>query len=415
MKKIIIIFLTSFLFIGLLKADGSLVTEKSEETTQNEEKPKEEVKENDLDAETTSSVLNISAISAIIMEADTGKILFEKNSNEPLPPASMTKIMTMLLTVEAIDKGNISLNDQVTISENAASMGGSQVYLEAKSTATVKDLLSSVAIASANDAAVALAEKVGGTMENFVAMMNKRAKELGCTSTTFKNPHGLDEEGHLISAKDMAIISRELLTHEEILDLTSTYETTLTHQNGKSIWLVNTNSLIKFYSGLDGLKTGYTENAKYCLTGTMKRNDMRLITVVMAAPSKEDRNTDTINMMEYAFSMFYKDKLLDKNKSLGEIYIDNSEKRNIKFYLEKDVTTVLEKDRTNINYKYDINLEKTKAPLKKGNKIGTLTLHIDNEDIDYNLIVNEEIKKATYFKRLINYFKDLLSGKLNVL
>lgn len=262
---------------------------------------------------------------------------------------------------------------------------------------------------------MAMAEKIGGTEENFINMMNKRAKELGAENTTFKNPHGLDEEGHLTTARDLAIIARELITkHEEILKLTSTYETTITHANGKSLWLVNTNKLIKFYNGLDGLKTGFTGNAGYCLTGSMKRNDMRLITVTMKAPTKEDRNTDTINMMEYAYSMFYKDTLLKGDKKLGTMFIDNSKKRKVNYYLEKDVTVVVPKDVRNIDYKYTIDLTSTKAPLKKGDKVGTLKLSVNNEEISYNVIVNESVLKSNFFNRILNYFKDILNGNLNI-
>ncbi len=409
MKKLVILCLMLLISIKALYADGIDEKNSEESVTESAENI---VEKSDMESK---SVIDINGASAVIMEAETGKILFEKNADEALSPASMTKIMTMLLVVEAIDKGFVSLNDQVTISENSAGMGGSQVYLEKGSVATVQELLTSVAIASANDGAVALAEKIGGTEENFVAMMNKRAKELGCTNTNFKNPHGLDEEGHAVSAKDMALIARELVKHEEILELTKTYETTLTHQNGKSIWLVNTNSLIRFYSGLDGLKTGYTENAGYCLTGTMERNDMRLITVVMKANSKEERNTDTINMMEYAFSMFYKGKLLDKNKSLGEIFIDDSKTRNVKYYLKNDVSIVLNKERTNIDYEYDIKLDKVTSPIKKGEKIGSLILHFDNEDIEYDLTVNENIEKSSFFGRMINYLKDILNGNISVI
>lgn len=195
------------------------------------------------------SGIDIKSESGIIMEASTGKILFDKNMDEQKSPASMTKIMTMLLTVEAIESGKISLEDEVNISANASKMGGSQVYLEENSTATVEMLLKSIAIGSANDASVAVAEKIGGTESNFVNMMNKRAKELGAVNTTFKNPHGLDEEGHLTTAHDLALIARELIKHKEILKLTSTYETTITHKNGKSLWLVNTNKVVyKFYN-----------------------------------------------------------------------------------------------------------------------------------------------------------------------
>ena len=361
------------------------------------------------------SGIDIKSESGIIMEASTGKILFDKNMDEQKSPASMTKIMTMLLTVEAIESGKISLEDEVNISANASKMGGSQVYLEENSTATVEMLLKSIAIGSANDASVAVAEKIGGTESNFVNMMNKRAKELGAVNTTFKNPHGLDEEGHLTTAHDLALIARELIKHEEILKLTSTYETTITHKNGKSLWLVNTNKLIKFYNGLDGLKTGFTDNAGYCLTGTMLRNNMRLITVTMKAPTKEDRNTDTINLMEYAYSMYYKSTLIKKDKKIGDMFIDNAKKRKISYYLKEDASVILDKDVRNIKYNYSVKLNTVKAPLKKNDVVGTLTLHLNNQDINYNLIVKENIKKSNYFVRLNNYLKDIINGNLNVL
>ncbi|CDE98608.1 serine-type D-Ala-D-Ala carboxypeptidase [Clostridium sp. CAG:628] len=361
------------------------------------------------------SGIDIKSESGIIMEASTGKILFDKNMDEQKSPASMTKIMTMLLTVEAIESGKISLDDEVNISANASKMGGSQVYLEENSTATVEMLLKSIAIGSANDASVAVAEKIGGTESNFVNMMNKRAKELGAVNTTFKNPHGLDEEGHLTTAHDLALIARELIKHKEILKLTSTYETTITHKNGKSLWLVNTNKLIKFYNGLDGLKTGFTDNAGYCLTGTMLRNDMRLITVTMKAPTKEDRNTDTINLMEYAYSMYYKSTLIKKDKKIGDMFIDNAKKRKISYYLKEDASVILDKDVRNIKYNYSVKLNNVKAPLKKNDVVGTLTLHLNNQDINYNLIVKENIKKSNYFVRLNNYLKDIINGNLNVL
>lgn len=361
------------------------------------------------------SGIDIKSESGIIMEASTGKILFDKNMDEQKSPASMTKIMTMLLTVEAIESGKISLEDEVNISANASKMGGSQVYLEENSTATVEMLLKSIAIGSANDASVAVAEKIGGTESNFVNMMNKRAKELGAVNTTFKNPHGLDEEGHLTTAHDLALIARELIKHKEILKLTSTYETTITHKNGKSLWLVNTNKLIKFYNGLDGLKTGFTDNAGYCLTGTMLRNDMRLITVTMKAPTKEDRNTDTINLMEYAYSMYYKSTLIKKDKKIGDMFIDNAKKRKISYYLKEDASVIFDKDVRNIKYNYSVKLNNVKAPLKKNDVVGTLTLHLNNQDINYNLIVKENIKKSNYFVRLNNYLKDIINGNLNVL
>lgn len=388
MKKIILALIICFVFITRVNAENENIS---------------------------SDVINLKSQSGIIIEADTGKVLFEKDADTKRPPASMTKIMTMLLIVEELEKGNISLKDEVTISERAASMGGSQIYLEKGSTATVEELLTTIAVGSANDSAVAMAEKIGGTVENFVVLMNKRAKQLGAINTTFKNPHGLDEEGHETTARDMALIAKEVVKHDNIIKLSSTYETTITHKNGKSLWLVNTNSLIKFYSGLDGLKTGFTDKAGYCLTGTMKRNDMRLITVVMHAETKEDRNTDTINMMEYAYSMYNKKTLVSSENYLGNMFIDNAKSRKVKYYLEKDANVIVDKNTREVNYKYDIELDNIKAPLKKGDKIGTLKLNYNNEIIDYNLIVKEDVYKSNFFTRMKNYFKDILNGSINAL
>ena len=388
MKKIILALIICFVFITRVNAENENIS---------------------------SDVINLKSQSGIIIEADTGKVLFEKDADTKRAPASMTKIMTMLLIVEELEKGNISLKDEVTISERAASMGGSQIYLEKGSTATVEELLTTIAVGSANDSAVAMAEKIGGTVENFVVLMNKRAKQLGANNTTFKNPHGLDEEGHETTARDMALIAKEVVKHDNIIKLSSTYETTITHKNGKSLWLVNTNSLIKFYSGLDGLKTGFTDKAGYCLTGTMKRNDMRLITVVMHAETKEDRNTDTINMMEYAYSMYNKKTLVSSENYLGNMFIDNAKSRKVKYYLEKDANVIVDKNTREVNYKYDIELDNIKAPLKKGDKIGTLKLNYNNEIIDYNLIVKEDVYKSNFFTRMKNYFKDILNGSINAL
>lgn len=388
MKKIILALIICFVFITRVNAENEKIS---------------------------SDVINLKSQSGIIIEADTGKVLFEKDADTKRSPASMTKIMTMLLIVEELEKGNILLKDEVAISERAASMGGSQIYLEKGSTATVEELLTTIAVGSANDSAVAMAEKIGGTVENFVVLMNKRAKQLGANNTTFKNPHGLDEEGHETTARDMALIAKEVVKHDNIIKLSSTYETTITHKNGKSLWLVNTNSLIKFYNGLDGLKTGFTDKAGYCLTGTMKRNDMRLITVVMHAETKEDRNTDTINMMEYAYSMYNKKTLVSSENYLGNVFIDNAKSRKVKYYLEKDANVIVDKNTREVNYKYDIELDNIKAPLKKGDKIGTLKLNYNNEIIDYNLIVKEDVYKSNFFTRMKNYFKDILNGSINAL
>lgn len=359
--------------------------------------------------------LDLKSKSAIMIEESSKKILFEKDAHEKMAPASMTKIMTLLLVAEAISDNRISLDQEVTASEYAVSMGGSQVYLEANSKYKISELIKAVGIGSANDAAVVLAEVVGGTVENFVAMMNNKAKELGLTDTNFKNPHGLDEANHYSTAYDMAMIASEIVKYDFILDVTSTYEDHFTHPNGNSIWLVNTNSLIRFYDGVDGLKTGFTTEAGYCLTATKKVDDMRILTVTMNAETKDDRNSDTIKLMESAFSMYNVKKVIDKNNSLGKTFVNKSTQKYVNYYLEDDAKLLLTKDTRDIKYDYKINVDNLTAPLKAGDVVGKLKLTYDNESVEYNIIINEDVKKANYFETLYSYFKDIISGNINLI
>ena len=359
--------------------------------------------------------LDLKSKSAIMIEESSKKILYEKNAHEKMAPASMTKIMTLLLVAEAIEDNRLSLDKEVIASEYAVSMGGSQVYLEANSKYKVSELIKAVGIGSANDAAVVLAEVLGGTVENFVAMMNNKVKELGLKSTNFKNPHGLDEANHYSSAYDMAIIASELVKYDFILDVTSTYEDNFMHPNGKSIWLVNTNSLIRFYEGVDGLKTGFTEEAGYCLTATKKNGEMRILTVTMNAETKEDRNSDTVKLMESAFSMYNVKKIIDKSKSLGKVFVDKSSQKYVDYYLQDDAKLLLSNDLRDVEYDYKINLDKLSAPLKSGEVIGKLKLTYNNDKVEYNIIVNEDVKKANFFETLYSYFKDIVSGNINLI
>lgn len=389
MKKIIMLLIGLLLTINVVKADGVAVDKELGEYAKNSK-------------------------SAILIEPSTKTVLYEKNSHEKLAPASMTKIMTLLLTIEAIDKGKLSYDDDVLVSKRASGMGGTQIFISEGTTIKVIDLLKGIGIASANDAAVALAEKVGGTYDNFVMMMNKRAKELGAIDTNFKNSHGLDEEGHYSTAYDMALIASELIKHEKILEITSTYEENI-NVNGLNHWLVNTNKLVRFYKGMDGLKTGFTDKAKYCLTGTMKKNDMRLVSVVMGANTKEDRNEDTIAMMEYGFSVYGIKNILKSDKSLGEIYINNANPRNIKYYIEEDINILVDKNTEEIKYDLKKEFNNIKAPLKKGDVIGKIYLNYNGKTYEYNLIVKENIKKSGYFRMLFNNLKDIVSGKVNII
>ncbi|MBQ8578405.1 MAG: D-alanyl-D-alanine carboxypeptidase [Clostridia bacterium] len=246
---------------------------------------------------------NIDAKSAVLMEASTGEILYEKNPDEALPPASVTKVMTMLLVLEAIDGGKIKLDDTVTVSDYASTMGGSQVYLKAGETMTVSDLLKSVIVASANDAAVALAEFVAGSEEAFVAMMNSRASELGMMNTTFKNTNGLDDEdtGHLTSARDIALMSREVLKHDLVFDYTTIWMDTI---RGGAFGLTNTNRLVRFYRGCNGLKTGSTSKAGFCISATAERDGMQLICVIMGSTTKDARNSLAASLLDWGFANY---------------------------------------------------------------------------------------------------------------
>lgn len=349
--------------------------------------------------------LDLTAKSSILIEASTGEILSEKNSDEKLAPASMTKIMTMLLIMESLEKNEYSLEDKVNISTNAASMGGSQVFLEAGSELKVKELLKAIAIASANDAAVAMAEYTAGSTESFVNLMNEKAASLGCTNTTFKNVHGLDTEGHLTTAKDMAIMARELLKHEEILNYSSIYEEFLNKPDGSSTWMVNTNKLIKYYNGLDGLKTGFTKNAGYCLTATAKRNNMRLISVVMNEPTTEKRSSDTIKLLNYGFANYKIKVVMPKDQDLGSIEIKNGKKETVGIKLTEDATN-LESISDNKKYGFNINVDKIKAPIKVGDIIGKLEITIDGSvKKEIPITVKEDVKKANIwdlYKRNLN-------------
>ena len=247
--------------------------------------------------------IDVSVPSAILMEAETGTVLFEKDADTRLPPASVTKVMTLLLVMEALDNGAVGYDDMVTVSEKAASMGGSQIYLEVGEQMSVDDLLKSVTIASANDAAVALAEFIAGTEEGFVKMMNSKAEQLGMSNTNFENTNGLDDTttDHYTSARDIAIMSRELIKHKKILEYSSTWMDSV--RNGE-FGLTNTNKLVKYYEGCNGLKTGSTSKAKFCISATAKRNGMQLICVIMAADTKDIRNAEARKLLDWGFANY---------------------------------------------------------------------------------------------------------------
>lgn len=354
-----------------------------------------------------------SAKSAILVDNLSGKVLYEKNADEKLAPASMTKLASMLIVMEAIDNGNLKLEDKVTISDEAANMGGSQVFLQAGEVYTVHDLLKSVAIASGNDAVVALAEKVGGSVSGFVDMINKRLKELGATNTNFVNPHGLDAEGHYSTARDMSIIARELLRHEKILEYTSIYEEYLEKNDGSRIWLVNTNRLVRFYDGVDGLKTGFTKTSGYCLTATAKKNNFRLISVVMGEDTTENRSSDTVKMLNYGFNTFKINIIKKKGESLGKVRVEKGKQDFANIVLLNDATEILKNTDPVSEYKFNLKVDKIKAPLKIGDIVGIAEI-IDNDGNivdEVDVTIDKEIKKANILDYMLKNLRTIGAGK----
>lgn len=350
------------------------------------------------------------AKSAIMIEASTGEILFQKNAYEKLPPASMTKMMSILLILEEIEKGNLKWDDEIVASETAASMGGSQIFLEAGEKMTVTELLKGISIASGNDATVAMAEKIAGTEEAFVKRMNERAKGLGLKNTHFVNSTGLDIDNHYSSAYDMSLIAKELVKHEKILEFTGTYEEYLRKDSDNPFWLVNTNRLVRFYKGVDGLKTGYTSSAGYCLTATAKREDMRLITVVMNEPDTSKRSSDTTKMLDYGYNVYTVENIIDNSTTIDKKKVELGKKEEVDIISKETITILRKKSDKDRNIVYKANIDKIVAPVKKGDKVGTIDILEDNKVIStIEATVKEDINKASIFTILYSNIKNIVN------
>ena len=353
------------------------------------------------------------AKSAILIEASTGEVMYQKNANERLAPASMTKIMSLILIMENIENGNLKWNDIVVVSKNASSMGGSQIFLETNEMMMVEDLVKGICIASGNDATVALAEKIAGTEKAFVKLMNDKAKSLGLRNTNFMNSTGLDADGHYSSAYDMSIMARELVRHEKILEFSSIYEDYLRKNTAKKFWLVNTNKLVKFYSYIDGLKTGYTGNAGYCLTATGMKNDMRLISVVMGEQNTDNRTTDTLAMLDYGFNMYSINKVVNKDKSLGNVRVNLGDIENVDIMLEEDITILNNNQKGKKNITYEINTNNINAPVKKGDVVGKIDVYEEGRYLySRDITVMNDIEKANIFKVFIRNLRDIVGVKV---
>lgn len=351
------------------------------------------------------------AKSGLLIEESTGEIIFEKDKDKELAVASMTKMMAQILILENIEKKNIKWTDIVTVSKNAADFGGSQIYLSPNEKMSVKDLFKGISMASANDATVAMAEYIAGSEEKFVKQMNKKAKELGLKNTVFKNSTGLDTEGHYSSANDMGLIAKELLSHKEILNFSSVYEDYLRVDTPNKFWLVNTNKLVRTYSGADGLKTGHTDNAGYCLAVTAKKNNMRLIGIVLGEDAAAIRNKEAAELLDYGFNNKELKIIKKENNVIKKIKIENATKNQIKIYPQKDIAILNDKGINKSKYKTKVTLNKIKLPLNKNEIVGKIKVYENKKVIkEEKLIVKEKIEKLTYLKLLIENLKNIPKG-----
>ncbi len=351
------------------------------------------------------------AKSAILVEVSTGNILFEKNKDEKLSVASLTKMMAQLLILEAVEKGNLNWDEKITTSANASGYGGTQIYLKTGEVMTARDLMKGISMASANDATVVLAERIAGSEEKFVEMMNKKAQELGLKNTNFVNPTGLDEDNHYSSSYDLAKIAIELMKHEEIFKFSSLYEDYLRQDSQNKFWLVNTNKLVRLYEGCDGLKTGFTDNAGYTMAVTAKRNNMRLLSIVLGESVSKVRNKEIEELLDYGFNLYKVDIIRKKGEVIDKLKLKKASLNNVNIVLENDITILLKKSEQNKPYKEKIKLDNINLPLKKNSKVGTLELYDNEIKIgSYNLVVDKDIKKKSIINIYLDNLKDIING-----
>ncbi len=336
---------------------------------------------------------NLPATSAILIETSTGRVLFEKNADQKMPPASITKIMTLLLVMEALDSGRITINDPVSCSPHASSMGGSQIWFEPNELMTVDELLRAAAIASANDASVALGEHIAGSEDTFVAMMNKRAAELGMTNTTFKNACGLDAEGHLTTARDISTMSKALLSHPAITQYTSVWMDEL---RGGKTQLVNTNKLVRFYEGANGLKTGTTDGAGFCLSASATRNGLTLVAVVLGAKSSDDRFSSARGLLDYGFANYASVAPPDLSAKLTPVKVLGGVLREAKIKGEAPASLVVPKgSEAKLTGRVEMAAD-LKAPVEEGQTVGKVTVMLGEEVIcEYPVKTTHAVAKMT--------------------
>ena len=351
-------------------------------------------------AEITENTLNLTCGGAVLMEQETGKVLYEHNPHEKLRPASVTKVMSLLLIMEALDSGKISLNDKVPCSENASSMGGSQIWLDVKEELTVDEMLKAICVVSANDCVVAMAEFLSGSESAFVEEMNKRAKELGMYDTTFKNCHGIDEEGHLTSAYDIALMSRELMkNHGKISEYATIWMDSL--RDGKSS-LVNTNKLIRTYNGITGLKTGSTSLALYNLSATATRGDLSLIAVIMIADTSVIRFDEAKKLLDYGFNNYTYKKFANVGDVAGIVQIDKGIEKSVEGIYSANSGSLIKKGQEK-NIEQQINLsDYILAPVKKGDILGKVIYKVEDEILGVtDIVAKKDVNKISLGNSLL--------------
>ena len=354
--------------------------------------------------------ISISSKSAILMDVASGQILYEKNAHDKLPPASVTKVMTMLLICEALDSGKITLDDNVQISENAASMGGSQIFLEPGEVQKVDTLLKGIAVASANDCCVAMAEYIGGSVESFVEMMNAKAKELNMKDTHFVNTNGLPVDNHYTSAHDIALMSRELLKHDVINKyLTTWMDKVVVGKKQATVGLANTNKLIKHYQGATGVKTGFTQQAKFCLSASAKRGDTHLVAVTLGAETSPERFKDATSLLNFGFANYESVKLCSKDDNIATLTVDKAEDQKINLVAKEDLSVLIKKGgKRDFTRKIKVN-QNPIIPIKKGTNLGYVEIYQGKTLVGkVDLVNTKDIQKASYLKMLQRVIDEML-------
>ncbi|VBB07990.1 peptidase s11 d-alanyl-d-alanine carboxypeptidase a [Lucifera butyrica] len=361
---------------------------------------------NAADGKITATKLETTAQSAVLMDGN-GTVLFEKNAHQPLPPASVTKSMTLLLAVEAVEQGKIKLTDEVSTSENAWRQGGSQIWLEPGERMTVKELMTAIAVVSANDAAVALMEHIYGSEQAAVDAMNQRAADLGLKNTHFANVNGLPVAGHYLSAYDTALIVKEAIKHPLYMELCGIKETWL--RNGKN-WLVNTNKLLWWYKGADGLKTGWTEEAKYCFAGTAKRDGLRLIAVVFATPEPRSHLRESMKLMDWGFANYIAAPVVEKGSPVEKMKVNNGTEKEVQLIAAKDITLLLAKGQNKAIQKRFVAGPAVNAPVAEGQKCGELIIEKDGKEVDkVDLVAAKTVPRIGFGQIISNMFYELFS------